>query len=1359
PVGEVSVGSAGAERRITNLAAGSADTDAVNVSQLKAASTHYYSVNDGGTVGGNYNNNGATGIDALAAGVDSTATGLYSTAIGRASTATGQSSVAVGDTAGANSPAAIAIGLNSQANAGSSTAIGNNATVNSTFGIAMGYHAKADDDGSPSSEGATAIGDLAYSKGAGATALGYNASASVGGTTAVGTQSTASGSFSSAFGAGAKTSDEYATALGSGASASGTGSIAAGTNASASGYGALAMGYASNASGVISTAVGPQANASGDYAVALGYLAQGVGGNGVALGSSSTASGLSSVALGAGSQATADNSVALGANSTTTADLTKPGYNPSSTAAIAGTSPVGEVSVGVGGSERRITNLAAGSADTDAVNVSQLKAASTHYYSVNDGGVASGNYNNDGASGTNALAAGVNAVAGSSNSVAMGNGAQAKSIDARDKADNAIAIGNQAISNATGGVSLGSGATVGVLATNSVAIGTGAWVNTNANNAVAIGGGAQTVAPDAAAIGANSIAYAQSVALGSGANGGSTVGTGDVAVGYNASTPSNHGTAIGWKAVAGGDWTQALATAVGSSAEALKQGSTALGESATASAMNATALGWDSNATAAGGVAIGSNSVANTGSGVAGFVPAGVGSTQSAAIAATTGTQGAVSVGNASSGVFRQINGVAAGTVDSDAVNVAQLKAVDSKASAGWNLQANGGTASNVAPGGTVNVVNGNNINVTQNGNQLTIATADDVSFNSVTTGNTKLDTNGLTITGGPSFTATNIDAAGQQIHGVAAGTASTDAVNVSQLTQQGTDLTAKGLSFAGNSGTVHTNLGDTLVIAGAAATVGTYSGNNLKTVADPTTGAVNLQMADNPEFTSVKTGNTTIDNSGLTINGGPSITTAGIDAGNTKIVNVAPGDVSATSTDAVNGSQLNATNQNVTNLGDTVNNFAGDQSTTNTTVNGRGIRYVRTNDAGLPVSDAFAQGQGSTAVGYEAKSTGADALALGRNAQASADNSVALGANSTTTADLTTPAYNPGTGTIAGTAPVGEVSVGSAGAERRITNLAAGAADTDAVNVSQLKSATAASVADAVMYDNSTHNSVTLGGDTYNTTTKTGGTVIHNVAAGTSGGDAVNVDQLNQQGSDLTAKGLNFAGNSGAAVHTNLGDTLTIAGTATTAGTYSGNNLKTVTDPATGAVNLQMADNPEFTSVKTGNTTINDSGLTIAGGPSFTATNIDAAGQQIHGVAAGTASTDAVNVSQLTQQGSDLTAKGLNFAGNSGTVHTNLGDTLVIAGAAATVGTYSGNNLKTVADPTTGAVNLQMADNPEFTSVKTGNTTIDNSGLTINGGPSITTAGIDAGNTKIVNVAPGDVSATSTDAVNGSQLYQTNQT
>ncbi|QWC91638.1 ESPR-type extended signal peptide-containing protein [Cupriavidus metallidurans] len=2216
--GVVSVGGAGTERQIINVAAGDVSaksTDAINGSQLyatnqaiAAAQTHYYSVNDTGTPVGNYNNDGATGRWSMAAGTAASAAGDQAVAVGNLANAASSRSIAIGSGASATNTNgdSIAIGGNASTTGYQTVGIGNDAVAATNNSVVVGPKASGS-----KGDSIVAIGDTVNGQGNYSVAIGRTATTTSDGAVAVGS-GTSANYYGTAIGANA-VANSNATAIGNNATANGGVAAALGYGSSAAAGYSTALGPYATTTGNDSVAVGVQSKASNLEATAIGPYATTSGEQGIAAGYNAKASAFKSAAFGAGASATATNSVALGASSTTTADLTKPAYNPNA-ATVAGMAPVGEVSVGSAGAERRVTNVAAGSGDTDAVNVSQLKAASTHYYSVNDGGVASGNYNNDGATGTNALAAGVNAVAGSSNSVAMGSGSQAKSIDARDKADNAIAIGNQAISYATGGVSLGSGATVGVLATNSVAIGTGAWANTNANNAVAIGGGAQTVAPDASAIGANSIAYAQSVALGSGANGGSTVGTGDVAVGYNASTPSNHGTAIGWKAVAGGDWTQALATAVGSSAEALKQGSTALGESATASAMNATALGWDSNATAVGGVAIGSNSVASTGSGVAGFVPAGVGSTQSAAIAATTGTQGAVSVGNASSGVFRQINGVAAGTVDSDAVNVAQLKAVDSKASAGWNLQANGGTASNVAPGGTVNVVNGNNINVTQNGNQLTIATADDVSFNSVTTGNTKLDTNGLTITGGPSFTATNIDAAGQQIHGVAAGTASTDAVNVSQLTQQGGDLTAKGLNFAGNSGaavhtnlgdtltiagaattagtysgnnlktvtdpttgavnlqmadnpefasvktgnttisdsgltiaggpsftatnidaagqqihgvaagtastdavnvsqltqqggdltakglnfagnsgasvhtnlgdtltiagaattagtysgnnlktvtdpatgavnlqmadnpeftsvktgnttindsglaiaggpsittagidaggkvisnvapgvagtdavnvsqltqqggdltakglnfagnsgaSVHTNLGDTLTIAGAATTAGTYSGNNLKTVTDPTTGAVNLQMADNPEFTSVKTGNTTIDNSGLTIAGGPSVTTAGIDAGGKVISNVAPGvagtdavnvdqlttvdtkvdnvtntvnnfagDQSTSNTtvngrgiryvrtndtglpvsdafaqgqgstavgyeakstgadalalgrnaqasadnsvalganstttadlttpaynpgtgtiagtspvgevsvgsagaerritnlaagaadtdavnvsqlksataasvadavmydnsthnsvtlggdtynsttktggtkitnvargvndsDAVNMSQLNETNQTVTNLGDTVNNFAGDQSTTNTTVNGRGIRYVRTNDTGLPVSDAFAQGQGSTAVGYEAKSTGADALALGRNAQASADNSVAVGANSTTTADLTTSAYNPSstatiagtspvgevsvgsagaerritnlaagaadtdavnvsqlkavdgkvnnlddravkydvdpttgavnynsvtlggdtyntttkqggtvihnvaagtsggdavnvdqltavdtkvdnvtntvnnfagdqstsnttingrgiryvrtndtglpvsdafaqgqgstavgyeakstgadalalgrnaqasadnsvalganstttadlttsaynpssTATIAGTSPVGEVSVGSAGAERRITNLAAGAADTDAVNVSQLKSATAASVADAVMYDNSTHNSVTLGGDTYNSTTKTGGTVIHNVAAGTSGGDAVNVDQLNQQGSDLTSKGLNFAGNSGTAVHTNLGDTLTIAGAATTVGTYSGNNLKTVTDPATGAVNLQMADNPEFTSVKTGNTTINDSGLTINGGPSITTAGIDAgntkivnvapgvagtdavnvdqlttvdtkvdnvtntvnnfAGDQsttnttingrgiryvrtndaglpvsdafaqgqgstavgyeakstgadalalgrnaqasadnsvalganstttadlttpaynpgtgtiagpspvgevsvgsagaerritnlaagaadtdavnvsqlksataasvadavmydnsthnsvtlggdtyntttkqggtvIHNVAAGTSGGDAVNVDQLNQQGSDLTSKGLNFAGNSGAnVHRDLGDTLTIAGAATTAGTYSGNNLKTVTDPTTGAVNLQMADNPEFTSVKTGNTTIDNSGLTIAGGPSVTTAGIDAGGKVISNVAPG---VAGTDAVNVDQL------
>ncbi|MBO3273604.1 YadA family autotransporter adhesin, partial [Pseudomonas schmalbachii] len=174
---------------------------------------------------------------------------------------------------------------------------------------------------------------------------------------------------------------------------------------------------------------------------------------------------------------------------------------------------------------------------------------------------------------------------------------------------------------------------------------------------------------------------------------------------------------------------------------------------------------------------------------------------------------------------------------------------------------------------------------------------------------------------------------------------------------------------------------------------------------------------------------------------------------GGTKITNVARGEDDS---DAVNMSQLNETNENVTNLGDTINNFAGDTSTTYIEQYGRGIRYARTNDTGMPQSDAFATGQASTAVGYAARSIGAGSLALGAGAKANNEADVALGALSTTDVAVAT------TGTtiagkeyaFAGGEPVATVSVGNGELKRTITNVAAGrlsADSTDAVNGSQL--------------------------------------------------------------------------------------------------------------------------------------------------------------------------------------------------------------------------------------------------------------------------------------------------------------------
>ncbi|MGE8642769.1 MAG: hypothetical protein ACN6PR_29150, partial [Achromobacter sp.] len=149
-----------------------------------------------------------------------------------------------------------------------------------------------------------------------------------------------------------------------------------------------------------------------------------------------------------------------------------------------------------------------------------------------------------------------------------------------------------------------------------------------------------------------------------------------------------------------------------------------------------------------------------------------------------------------------------------------------------------------------------------------------------------------------------------------------------------------------------------------------------------------------------------------------------------------------------------------------------------------------------------------ANSTGADSQATGQDSVAIGMGAVASHDGSVALGAGSVASgATLGNEAY-----LVGGTAK-GEVNVG----DRRITGLSAGAEDTDAVNVAQLKQVATDSTADAVKYDNSTHNTVTMTGDTYNSTTKTGGTKITNVARGEGDSDAVNMSQLNETNTKVT--------------------------------------------------------------------------------------------------------------------------------------------------------------------------------------------------------------------------------------------------
>lgn len=427
-----------------------------------------------------------------------------------------------------------------------------------------------------------------------------------------------------------------------------------------------------------------------------------------------------------------------------------------------------------------------------------------------------------------------------------------------------------------------------------------------------------------------------------------------------------------------------------------------------------------------------------------------------------------------------------------------------------------------------------------------------------------------------------------------------------------------------------------------------------------------------------------TVNYDSITLNGDAYDSTD--NSGGTTITNVARG---VDDSDAVNMSQLNETNADVADVTNIINNIAGDTSTTYTDLNGKGIRYARTNEKGLTQADAYAKGKGSSAVGYNATAIGENSLALGYNAKANNAKDVALGADSLTAAAVaTTGTTLRGTAyTFAGTAPASTVSIGSVGKERTLTNLAAGrlsATSTDAVNGSQLYATNQAidgisgDISDlsdlAVKYDTNpdgtiNYNSVSMGGTTYNSTTKAGGTTLTNVAYGVNDSDAVNVQQLRDATGDMYNNGVKyFHANSTKADSVAIGtDSIAVGPAAKSVGESSIAMGNAAT--STGAGSMAMGQNAQST-------------------------------------------------------GENSVAIG------AGAVANNKGDVALGAGATTkqAVGTQGvtirGNDYQFAGTTPTGTVSVGSLDNERT----------------------------------ITNVAAGRISATSTDAVNGSQLYATNQ-
>ncbi|MCG8285860.1 trimeric autotransporter adhesin Ata [Acinetobacter seifertii] len=1346
--------------------------------------------------------------------------------VGQGTSISGTTSCREGNASTANEKdVAIGCGAQTQDRTGSNIANRNNPYNNST-----GAYAGAMKQGGAISVGTgavvekglgTAIGSYATTQGISGVAIGTGALSSGNTALAVGRQSAATADFSQA--------------IGNVAAATGKGSLAIGHSATAEGYRSIAIGspdienadpvagqagaayqpkMATKAIGKDSIAFGGGAVATEENALAIGAFSESKGKKSVAIGTGAKAQKDNAVVIGDQAEATFDGGVAIGKGARSEAENSIAVGKDSKAVQATGESfltkqsaPTGVLSIGDVGSERRIQNVADGSADSDAATIRQLKAARTHYVSINDNGQQGGNFENDGATGRNAIAVGVNTSATARDAMAIGGYARATGIGAismgsssqtvgsgdvaigrnastkgaegtpsgysnqsiaigdQTKAigDQSIAIGADVIARGNSSVAIGGDdvdkiaqdaelsktyteITGGVLkagkyptteanhgstAVGTQAVGTGAFSsafgmtskatgdassafgvmsNASGKGAAAFGAVAQATGDGASAMGINSLASGtNSTAIGSGnkpGEGAKATGNSAAAIGSGAQATGDNSAAIG----KGAEATNENAAAVGGGAKAVGKNAAAIGGGAIADQENAVAVGQGAQSLVEGGVALGARSKVEAKNSVA------LG--QDAVATEATGSSfltnrdasksnGVISVGSA--GKERRITNVEDGSADSDAVTVRQLKNVDGRVNQ---------NASNISK---------NAQNIT-NLNQKLDDTKTDLGHQ-ITDTNTKLNNTKDQLTTQINDTKTELN-----------NTIGNTKIELnSKIDSTKTELENKGLNFAGNSGAdVHRKLGEKLnIVGGAAASTPASKTSGENVITRTTQDGIQIELLKDSKFDSVTTGNTTLNNNGLTIKEGPSITKEGVNAGGKQISNVADG---INAKDAVNVDQLTKVKDNLNGKITDTNNQLNDAK----------------KDLGNQIAD---------------------------------------------------------------------------------TNK----------NLNDAKKDLGNQISDTNTKLNNTKDQLT----TQINDTKT---ELNNTIGNTKTELNTKIDSTK---TELENKGLNFAGNSGADVHRKLGEKLNIVGGAaasTPAAKTSGENV--ITRTTQDGIQIELLKDSKFDSVTTGNTTLNNNGLTIKEGPSITKEGINAGGKQITNVADGVNAKDAVNKGQLddlaakqnatddaavkyddaktkdkvTLKGKDGTVldnvkagnisstskeavngsqihnisnsiknsiggntvvnpdgslttnniggtgknnindaiksvddkvtngikdvenKGLNFAGNSGAdVHRKLGEKLnIVGGADASIPASKTSGENVITRTTQDGIQIELLKDSKFDSVTTGNTTLNNNGLTIKEGPSITKDGINAGGKQITNVADG---VNAKDAVNKGQL------
>ena len=674
------------------------------------------------------NENGTGSQASVAIGYDSKAWGTTvggvvnpSVAVGTGSYAEGNSALALGTRAWAKGSYNVSVGREAKSSQDYGIAIGYQADVSAIHGMALGERAAA------SGQIAVAVGANAKATGANSYAGGFNSASSGTSSVALGESATSSGDTSVAIGKDTVASGGDAVSIGSSSQATGADSLALGKNARANNGDTIAIGQDSVANSLNGVALGKTSKATGASATALGPQSTASATYATAIGMNSVANQEYAIAIGGSSEATVQRGVALGTYSKADTASGVSGYdaNTNRTNKYAGltgntlTSTWGAVSIGDGTNTRQMTGLAAGTKDTDAVNVAQLKSVNL---AVTGDNSSSGDVN---------LANSKLAVTGDTTYItttAAGQGIAIKGV----KKDITVSNGTAA-------------ASVGMADAKNVAE---AINQANADQKITYkaNGGA-----------ANSVKLSDGLNFSNGTSTVATVGTnGQVTYDLNAATKKS----------------------IDDSEAAVKRTISLGADSGTRSSQSLNNNNVEFNVKGGTGSYITTSMTGNT-----------------VTINTTKGTIQSDASGTAS---LSGADGLATAQNVATAINKA-------KEGSAWNLAVNTGAAQKVAGGAKVTLQNGNNIALTQTGTTITVGTTSqltadavtvgsgtnqivlngttgEVSGKSIKTGNSTLNTNGLTISGGPSVTSTGINAGNKVISGVSQAVAGNDAVNKSQM-------------------------------------------------------------------------------------------------------------------------------------------------------------------------------------------------------------------------------------------------------------------------------------------------------------------------------------------------------------------------------------------------------------------------------------------------------------------------------------------------------------------------------------------------------------------------------------------------